>query len=228
MRLTFSFLLLICLFFNTPVSGQNQPNSMDTLSYSIGLRIASDMKRQGFKDLDGASLAKAIDDVFKGNQLAVSEADANKEIQQFFEAKQKAQEAERMKQYESVKLEGEAFLQENKGRPEVVTLESGLQYEELQAGTGESPKASDNVTVHYKGTLLDGTVFDSSYKRGKPANFGVSQVIKGWTEALQLMKPGAKWKLYIPYDLAYGGGGAGQQIQPYSMLIFEVELISIN
>ena len=123
---------------------------------------------------------------------------------------------------------GKAFLADNAKRPEVTVLPSGLQYEVLTAGTGAKPNASQKVTVHYEGTLIDGTVFDSSYKRGNPATFGVTQVIQGWVEGLQLMETGAKWKLYIPYDLAYGERGSPPQIKPFSALIFTVELISIQ
>ena len=151
----------------------------------------------------------------------ISGADAQKVIQNYFQKQQ-------AKVSESVIEEGKKFLTENSKKVGVVTLESGLQYEIIKSGEGAKPTINDQVTTHYHGTLLDGTVFDSSVERGQPATFPVSGVIKGWTEALQLMTVGSKWKLFVPYDLAYGERGAGPKIGPYTTLIFEVELISIN
>ena len=193
---------------------------MDTLSYSIGVRIASDLKKQGLEDVSSESLAKGIADALAGNP-EISEADAMKHIQTHFEK-------ERMKQFEAVKTAGENFLAENKKREGVVTLPSGLQYEVITAGDGPKPTAADNVKVHYHGTHVDGTVFDSSMERGQPTSFGVTQVISGWTEALQLMSTGSRWKIFIPYDLAYGANGSRGKIKPFETLIFEVELLGIN
>ena len=147
--------------------------------------------------------------------------DAQKKIQEYF-SKQQA------KASESVIKEGREFLAENSKKENVITLESGLQYEVIKSGDGPKPTLNDQVTTHYHGTLIDGTVFDSSVERGQPASFPVSGVIKGWTEALQLMSVGSKWRLFVPHGLGYGERGAGPQIGPYSTLIFEVELISIN
>lgn len=194
---------------------------MDSVSYSLGILVAQNLKQQGVSDIDATRLAKGIDDVINDNELEISLDDANQMVQAYMKTQQ-------AKQYESVIEEGEKFLKENAQREEVTELESGLQYEVLQEGKGETPTASDRVTVHYTGKLLDGTVFDSSVERGEPATFGVTQVIKGWVEALQLMKPGARWRLYIPYHLAYGERGAGPKIGPYQTLIFEVELLKIN
>ncbi len=199
----------------------NAQQNMDSLSYSLGILLAQNLKSQGFDELDEASLTTAINDVLKGNELKIEAEQANQFVQQYMQKKQQ-------EQYESKIAAGERFLKENAQREEVTELPSGLQYEVLQEGSGPKPGPDDKVTVHYKGTLLDGTVFDSSIERGQPATFGVGQVIKGWTEGLQLMPQGSKWKLYIPYDLAYGSRGAGQQIGPYSTLVFEVELLEVN
>jgi len=146
-----------------------------------------------------------------------------------FEREMKLKQVAQLKELtEKNKQEGEAFLAENKKKDAVITLPSGLQYKVIKKGAGKTPKATDTVTVNYRGTLINGTEFDSSYLRGQPASFKVNGVIRGWTEALQLMKEGAEWQLYIPSDLAYGERGAGRDIGPYSTLIFEVELISIN
>lgn len=221
MRLTTSLLILASFFIHSMLHGQNLNNSMDSLSYSIGVRIASDLKKQGFKDLNSDALAKGINDVLSGNELLIDANQAMSNIQQYIQDQKAAQ-------HSGNKNAGEQFLEENKKRPEVTTLPSGLQYEVLTKGTGESPAATDKVTVHYHGTLIDGTVFDSSVDRGQPASFPVNGVIKGWVEALQLMKVGSKWKLFIPYDLAYGERAAGPTIKPYSTLVFEVELLEIN
>ena len=217
-----TFVLLVFSFLIHSISyGQNSDSKMDSLSYSIGVRIASDLKRQGFKDLEAESLAQGISDVLSGKDPVINASDAMGIIQNHMQAQKVAQHAPN-------KNAGEQFLAENKERSEVVTLPSGLQYEVLTEGTGATPGATDKVSVHYHGTLIDGTVFDSSVKRGEPASFPVNGVIKGWTEALQLMKTGSKWKLYIPYDLAYGDRGAGPTIKPYSTLIFEVELLEVK
>ncbi|MDX1943248.1 MAG: FKBP-type peptidyl-prolyl cis-trans isomerase [Saprospiraceae bacterium] len=194
---------------------------MDSVSYSLGVLMAQNLKQQGFDKVDAASLVKGFEDVLKSNALQFTLDECNQMVTNYMQSKQ-------AQQYESVIAEGKKFLDDNAKRSGVVTLPSGLQYEVLNAGDGPKPTAQDKVTVHYEGTLLDGTVFDSSVKRGQPATFGVTQVIQGWVEALQLMPLGAKWKLFIPYELGYGERGAGGQIGPYSTLVFEVELLKIN
>jgi FKBP-type peptidyl-prolyl cis-trans isomerase FklB len=213
--------LWLGLIATTGLWAQKSTTSMDSVSYSLGILLAQNLKKQGVSDIDATRLAKGIDDVINDNELEISLDDANQMVQAYMKTQQ-------AKQYESVIEEGEKFLKENARREEVTELESGLQYEVLQEGEGETPTASDRVTVHYTGKLLDGTVFDSSVERGEPATFDVTQVIKGWVEALQLMKPGARWRLYIPYYLAYGERGAGPKIGPYQTLVFDVELLKIN
>lgn len=193
---------------------------MEKVSYALGLSLGNNLKNSGIDSLDYAKLAKGIEDVLeqKTPEMGVQEAQAI--ISEFFQALQE-------KASEATIIAGKSFLAENAKRDGVVTLASGLQYEVITAGTGETPVASDKVKVHYHGTLIDGTVFDSSVSRGEPATFGVTQVISGWVEALQLMPVGSKWKLFIPSNLAYGAQGAGQQIGPHTTLVFEVELIDI-
>ncbi len=193
---------------------------MEKISYSLGVILAKNLQQQGIDSVDAKSLAQAIEDVYEGNALQIDAAEANRLVQQHMTKGQQAK-------YDSVIKEGEKFLAENAKREEVVTTSSGLQYEILSPGKGPHPTASDKVTVHYHGKLLDGTVFDSSIERGDPATFGVTQVIKGWVEALQKMKVGSKWRLFIPWQLAYGERGAGGSIGPYSTLIFDVELLNI-
>ena len=194
---------------------------MDSVSYSLGVLVAQNLKQQGLDAVDATSFANGFEAALKGDSLKIDVNTANETVQQYMQAQQS-------KKFEKNISEGKKFLEENAKRPGVTTLPSGLQYEVLKAGTGPKPTADDQVTVHYTGTLLDGTVFDSSVERGEPATFGVTQVIPGWVEALQLMPVGSKWKLYIPYDLAYGERAAGPTIGPYSTLIFEVELLEIN
>ena len=203
------------------MSAQKLNNEIDSVSYSLGVNIGENIKTQ-FPDIDLKNFEAAIKDVLDDNKKpSISGADAQKTIQEFF-TKQQA------KASESMVEEGRKFLAENSKKENVVTLESGLQYEVIKTGEGAKPTLNDQVTTHYHGTLIDGTVFDSSVERGEPASFPVSGVIKGWTEALQLMNVGSKWRLFVPYDLAYGERGAGPQIGPFTTLIFEVELISIN
>lgn len=218
-KLIFSFLAI--LIFMTSATAQNETTKMDSVSYSLGILLAQNLKKQGFTSLDATAVAKGLKDVVEGNDLQVSEEEANQIVSQYMQAQQ-------AKQYEGVIAEGKQFLDENAKREGVTVLPSGLQYEVMQAGDGLKPGPNDQVTVHYEGRLLNGKVFDSSVKRGQPATFGVTQVIQGWVEALQLMPAGSKWRLFIPYDLAYGERGAGQDIGPFSTLIFEVELISVN
>ncbi len=193
---------------------------MDKVSYALGLSLGNNLLGSGVNALNYAKLAKGIQDVMEQNAPEISYQEAQTIINDFFQSLQE-------KVGEAAKGEGKAFLAENAKRPEVITLTSGLQYEVITEGTGATPKASDSVSVHYHGSLIDGTVFDSSVNRGEPATFGVTQVISGWVEALQLMPVGSKWKLFIPSDLAYGAQGAGQSIAPHSTLIFEVELLKI-
>ncbi len=214
--LLFFFALLI-----SSLCAQNLTNNMDSVSYSIGVLIAKNLKSQGVENIDAPSMSAAVADVFQGNALKISPEQANTIFQQYMQKQAEKLNADKI-------AAGKTFLAENAKRPEVTVLPSGLQYEVLTAGTGAKPNSSQKVTVHYEGTLIDGTVFDSSYKRGNPATFGVTQVIQGWVEGLQLMETGAKWKLYIPYDLAYGERGSPPQIKPFSALIFTVELISIE
>lgn len=194
---------------------------MDSVSYSLGVLVAQNLKNQGFDELDPASFTMAVNDVLSGKTPQVDAQRANGIIQKYMADKQAAQ-------FADVKGAGEAFLAENAKRPEVFTTDSGLQYEVLQQGDGPKPSSRDKVTVHYHGTLIDGTIFDSSVDRGQPATFGVTQVIQGWVEGLQLMPTGSKFKFYIPYDLAYGERGSPPKIEPFSALIFEVELLGIN
>ncbi len=220
-HITLIIFLIINLINNKSMSAQKLKNEIDSVSYSLGVNIGENIKNQ-FPDVDLKNFESGIRDVLsEKKEPKIEGADAQKIIKKYFiKAQDKA-----IKQRTE---EGEKFLAENAERKEVTTLESGLQYEILKNGNGPKPKLNDQVTTHYHGTLIDGTVFDSSVDRGQPATFPVSGVIKGWTEALQLMEVGSKWKLYIPYNLAYGEKGAGAQIGPYTTLIFEVELIKIN
>ncbi|NRB61769.1 MAG: FKBP-type peptidyl-prolyl cis-trans isomerase [Saprospiraceae bacterium] len=194
---------------------------MDSLSYSLGILLAQNLKQQGFDNVNLDDLARGVADQINGNPLQIEMKEANRIVQEYAEAQQ-------AKKYEGIIKEGEAFLAANAQKEGVSTTASGLQYRVITPGTGAQPTASSSVTVHYSGKLLDGTEFDSSYKRNEPTTFGVGQVISGWTEALQLMKEGSKWEIFIPYNLAYGERGAGQAIPPYATLIFEVELISVK
>jgi FKBP-type peptidyl-prolyl cis-trans isomerase FklB len=217
-------ILSIALIFSSCSNNNTykKPESeMEKVSYSLGVNMASSVKSQGLESIDANAVAKAFNDVFEGKDLDISEEESMSILQEFFgkiqaEKSAKANEA------------GKTYLAENAKKEGVTTTESGLQYEVINSGKGAKPAPSDQVTVHYHGTLLDGTVFDSSVDRGEPASFGVTQVIKGWTEALQLMSIGDKWKLTIPSDLAYGDQGAGGMIGPGATLVFEVELLGIK
>jgi len=203
-------------------------NSEDSLSYAIGMRLYDMYVGDNLNtETDSTIVLKAFTDKMNGKEVMTAEEE-EAAIMAFFNKKQEEQQREQAKQNESVKAEGENFLAENAKRPEVKTTESGLQYEVITEGKGQKPAATDVVKVHYKGTLIDGTVFDSSYDRGEPAEFPLNRVIAGWTEGLQLMSVGSKYKLYIPYQLGYGERGAGQDIKPYSALIFDVELLEIK
>jgi FKBP-type peptidyl-prolyl cis-trans isomerase FklB len=194
---------------------------MEKVSYSLGVNVATGVKAQGIESLDINAISKAINDVFEGNDLDISEEESMQVWQEYF-GKIAAE-----KQAKSSEV-GIAFLAENAAKEGVTTTESGLQYEILSSGDGAKPNATDQVTVHYHGMLTDGTVFDSSVDRGEPATFPVNGVIPGWVEALQLMSVGDKWKLTIPSELAYGDRGAGGLIGPGATLVFEVELLGIN
>lgn len=199
----------------------------EKLSYSIGMEIGSNLKRQAI-DVEVDLLLKGLRDGFSGAKTLLTEQEA-RQILTAFQKEMVAKQKEAAKVLgEKNKKEGEAFLAENKKKPGVVTLPSGLQYKVIKAGSGKKPKATDTVKTHYRGTLIDGTEFDSSYRRGEPATFPVNGVIRGWTEALQLMEEGAKWQLFIPSHLAYGERGAGPLIGPNATLIFEVELLSVQ
>lgn len=201
---------------------------MDKLSYALGHNIAHQMIGMGLqKSLNIDDYAAAIADVLQGRQPKMSHEEVQQVLEHFFTELEQRQQAEAAERGKAAKSEGEAFLAENKKRAGVVTTPSGLQYEIVKEGNGRQPKASDTVQCHYEGTLIDGTVFDSSYRRGMPAEFGLRQVIAGWTEGVQLMKEGSIFKFYIPYNLAYGERGTGADIPPYAALIFTVELIKI-
>lgn len=201
---------------------------MDKLSYALGLGIGTQLKDMGAEQLNIDDFAQAIKDIIAGAELKVSHADSQKIVSEFFreqEAKQRAKAAETGKK---LREEGEAYLAENAKKEGVVVTESGLQYTVIKEGTGKQPKATDTVKCHYEGFLINGTVFDSSIQRGEPASFPLNAVIKGWTEGLQLMKEGAKYRFFIPYNLAYGEAGAAGAIPPYAALIFDVELIEVQ
>lgn len=202
--------------------------NLDRISYALGLSMGNNFRSSGIKTLNVQDFADGVAAVFEGVQPKMTYDEAKLEIKNFFEAMEAEQQAAAAKMGEVNEAAGKKFLEENGKRVEVNVTLSGLQYEVLQGGTGKQPVASDSVTVHYTGKLIDGTVFDSSVERGVPATFGVTQVIPGWVEALQLMKEGAKWRLFIPSQLAYGPQGAGNIIGPNSTLIFDVELIKVN
>jgi len=197
------------------------------ISYTIGVNIGQDFKSQNM-DVDPDLLLMGLKDTLSGKELQLTEEEMVQEIQNFQQEMQVKMAAEMEAKAAENKAAGEAFLAENAKQEGVVVTESGLQYKIIEPGQGDSPGPADVATVHYRGTLIDGTQFDSSYDRGQPASFPVGGVIPGWTEALQLMKPGAKWQLVIPAELAYGERGAGQDIGPNSTLLFDVELISVE
>jgi len=218
---------------STPVAKATTPGATlrtqaDTLSYAIGLTLGQQFRSQNLQAINGAMLGRAAEDVVKGRKLLLEEATCNAFLQTYFGRQREQQSKEQAKQYEPVKKAGEAFLASNKTKDSVVTLPSGLQYKILKPGDGPKPVASNQVKTHYHGTLIDGSIFDSSVQRGEPITFPVTGVIPGWVEALQLMPVGSKWKLFVPYNLAYGERGSMPNIPPYSALIFEVELLGIE
>ena len=194
---------------------------MEKLSYALGMVIGQNLKGMGVKNLSQDDFAKAMNDVLTNQTTSLTDQEAQKLVGDFLQKQQ--EEATR-----EIREEGERFLAENAKKEGVVVLPSGLQYTVLTEGTGAQPKATDRVKCHYEGTLTNGQVFDSSYRRGEPAVFPLNGVIAGWTEGVQLMKEGAKYRFFIPYNLAYGERGAGQAIPPYAALVFDVELISIE
>lgn len=198
----------------------NLENDLERFSYALGLSISANLIQSGVKQISPDAFITALRDVFAGNQPQINPEEANQILESFMAQTQEGDGAKNL-------AEGLAFLAENAKKKEVTELPSGLQYEVMNEGDGDIPTASDQVKCHYHGTLIDGTVFDSSVERGEPAVFPVNGVIQGWVEALQLMSVGSKWKLYIPSELAYGSQGAGGAIGPNSALIFEVELLDI-
>lgn len=199
----------------------NMNDTMTKVSYALGLNIVTNLKQQGLDSLDQAAFAQGLKEALAGDSTLLTDEEANQALQSYFGKLQ--EEKSKM-----ASKEGEIFLANNAKREGVTVTSSGLQYEVITEGEGAKPLATDQVTVHYKGTLINGKVFDSSYDRGQPATFGLNQVIPGWTEGVQLMSVGSKYRFFIPYQLAYGERGAGADIPPYAALIFEVELIKIN
>ena len=200
---------------------------MDKLSYALGLGIGQQLAQMGAKELKVEDFAQSISDVLSGREPKMSHREAQQIVQQYFAQQEERLNRERMAQGKVHKEAGEKYLAENGKKADVITLPSGLQYQVLREGNGKKPKATDSVKCHYEGFLIDGTVFDSSVQRGEPAVFGLQQVIAGWTEGLQLMQEGAKYRFFIPYRLAYGEGGAGAIIPPFATLIFDVELLEV-
>jgi FKBP-type peptidyl-prolyl cis-trans isomerase FklB len=200
---------------------------MDKVSYALGLGIGQQLAQMGASELNIDDFAQSIKDVISGNELKVSHREAQQIVQDYFAKQEAKMNAERAEKGKAAREEGEKYLAENAKKEGVKTLPSGLQYQVLREGNGKKPTAKDSVKCHYEGFLIDGTVFDSSVQRGERAVFGLQQVIAGWTEGLQLMQEGAKYRFFIPYRLAYGEGGAGQMIPPYAALIFDVELIEV-
>ena len=200
---------------------------MDKLSYALGLGIGQQLSQMGANDISAEDFAQAIKDVLKGNELKVSHREAQTIVQDYFQKQEQKLQAQRAEAGKTHKEAGEKYLAENAKKEGVITLPSGLQYQVLKEGNGKKPTAKDTVQCHYEGFLIDGTVFDSSIQRGEPATFPLQLVIAGWTEGMQLMQEGAKYRFFIPYRLGYGEGGAGNSIPPFAALIFDVELIQV-
>ena len=201
---------------------------MDKLSYALGLGIGRQLAQMGAEQLSIDDFAQAIKDVVAGGQLKLDEAEAQVIVQEFFQKHEEKQRAAAAEMGKKAKEEGEKYLAENAKKEGVVTLPSGLQYLVIKEGNGKRPKATDKVKCHYEGMLVDGTLFDSSVQRGEPATFPLNQVIAGWTEGLQLMTEGSKYRFFIPYTLGYGERGAGASIPPFAALVFDVELIEVQ
>ena len=200
---------------------------MDKVSYALGIGIGRQLSQMGAANLNIDDFAQAIKDVMAGTGLQVDENEAHAIVQDFFRKQEEKQRSVAAEKGKAAKEEGENYLAENSKKEGVITLPSGLQYLVLKEGNGKSPKSTDQVKCHYEGMLVDGTLFDSSIQRGEPATFPLNQVIAGWTEGLQLMKEGAKYRFFIPYTLGYGERGAGSSIPPFAALIFDVELIEV-
>lgn len=201
--------------------------NLEKISYALGMSMANNFRSSGIKELDVKQFADGLNAAFNGGELAMTYDDAKNTIREYFTAMEQEMQAAAQAAAQVNEAAGKSHLEANAKRPEVVTTPSGLQYEVLVEGNGPKPTAKSQVKVHYEGRLIDGTVFDSSIERGEPATFGVTQVIPGWVEALQLMKAGSKWRLHIPSNLAYGPQGAGGVIGPNSTLIFDVELLEV-
>ena len=200
---------------------------MDKVSYALGLGIGRQLSQMGANELNIDDFAQAIKDVLAGDQPKVADQETQQIVQEFFQAQEAKQRAAAAEKGKVVRKAGEDYLAENAKKEGVVTLPSGLQYKVLKEGNGKKPKATDKVKCHYEGMLIDGAMFDSSIQRGEPAVFPLNQVIAGWTEGLQLMTEGSKYRFFIPYSLGYGEHGAGTSIPPFSALIFDVELIEV-
>lgn len=200
---------------------------MDKVSYALGLGIGRQLSQMGADNLDIDDFAKAIKDILAGKKPEIDDAEAQTLVMDFFEKQEAKQRAAAAEKFKETKEKGEAYLAENAKKEGVVTLPSGLQYQVIKEGNGRRPKATDKVKCHYEGMLVDGTLFDSSIQRGEPATFPLNGVIKGWTEGLQLMQEGAKYRFFIPYHLGYGENGAGASIPPFAALVFDVELIEV-
>ena len=223
-------LVMVTVFVAIQSGAQEAPilkDQKDKVSYSIGVEIGKNMKRQSI-DVNPEFLARGVRDAFSEGKTLLTDQEMSEVLMGFQKEMMAKQQEAAKKLGEKNQKEGEAYLAENKKKEGVITLPSGLQYKVIKAGSEKKPKATDSVTAHYRGTLIDGTEFDSSYKRGQPVSFPVNGVIPGWSEALQLMGEGAKWQVFIPSNLAYGERGAGPQIGPHATLIFEIELVSIQ
>lgn len=201
---------------------------MDKLSYALGLSIGRQLSQMGVAELNADDFAQAVKDMIDGKESQIPTNEAQQLLGEYFRQQEEKQRAEAAEKYKGAKSEGEKYLTENAKKDGVITLPSGLQYQVLQEGNGKSPKATDKVVCHYEGMFVDGTMFDSSIQRGEPATFPLNGVIAGWTEGLQLMKEGAKYRFFIPYHLGYGERGAGASIPPFATLIFDVELIEVK
>lgn len=229
MKLRWVIVLGIIFFVSNVYAGEKLilKDSKDKVSYSMGVRVGSSLKKESI-DINQDAFIQGFKDALSGDKKLMTDQEVVKTLMNF-QKEMMAKEAARLKEIgEKNKKEGEAFLAENKKKDGIITLPSGLQYKIIKEGDGKVPTVNDTVTIHYRGTLIDGTEFDSSYSRGQPATFPVKGVIPGFSEALQLMKVGSKWQLFIPPNLAYGEHGAGEDIGPNATLIFEVELLSIK
>jgi FKBP-type peptidyl-prolyl cis-trans isomerase FklB len=215
-----AFMVVACNAQNKKNENIKMSSTIDSVSYGLGVAIGNNLKNSGFDSVKIEIMAQALKEVFEG-KATMKQEDADRIIQGYMSEKEKAKGADNLKK-------GQDFLEANKSKEGVKTTASGMQYIVLKEGNGAKPSLNDKVTTHYHGTLVDGTVFDSSVDRGQPASFPVSGVIPGWTEALQMMSVGSKWKLFLPSNLAYGERGAGGKIGPNTVLVFEVELLSID